>query len=342
MTPHDWQKPWISSLAFALGGDAIPMIDEKGQRLVDDGLLVLMNPHHEPIPFKLPAEEEGGGWLLEIDTDALDKPRRHAVRGRIRGRGARAGGAAPAARSDGRARGGGRARPGHQEGGAAAAAARRDHHPPVFDPVVGRLGAGRDPRSAAVRHLGGPRRLLGPAALARQRGQRRRSQPLRGQLRVRARPDLPFARSLRGLRGSRRPRGVAGRPRRAHRRSETIRGRRLADRPRAEARRHRARIRTLPARRVAPAIAARPAPVRVHPRQPLVAGRSLSVHRAARRTAAQLARLAGPAPRSGSGRDRGGPARARRRAARRRSGCSGSWTCSGAARAARPAWPASS
>jgi isoamylase len=75
MTPHDWQKPWISSLAFALGGDAIPMIDEKGQRLVDDGLLVLMNPHHEPMPFKLPAEEEGGGWLLEIDTDALDKPR---------------------------------------------------------------------------------------------------------------------------------------------------------------------------------------------------------------------------------------------------------------------------
>jgi glycogen operon protein len=75
MTPDDWQKPWISSLAFALGGDAIPMIDEKGERLVDDGLLVLMNPHHEPIDFKLPAEEEGGGWLLEIDTNEPDKPR---------------------------------------------------------------------------------------------------------------------------------------------------------------------------------------------------------------------------------------------------------------------------
>jgi len=75
MTPHDWQKPWISALAFALGGDAIPMIDEKGRRLVDDGLLVLMNPHHEPIRFKLPAEEEGGGWLLEIDTAEPEKPR---------------------------------------------------------------------------------------------------------------------------------------------------------------------------------------------------------------------------------------------------------------------------
>ena len=74
MTPHDWQKPWISALAFALGGDAIPMIDERGRRLVDDGLLVLMNPHHEPIQFKLPAEEEGGAWLLEVDSDDPDKP----------------------------------------------------------------------------------------------------------------------------------------------------------------------------------------------------------------------------------------------------------------------------
>jgi glycogen operon protein len=74
MTPHDWQKPWISALALALGGDAIPMIDERGQRLVDDGLLVLMNPHHEPIKFTLPAEEEGGVWLLEIDTADPHKP----------------------------------------------------------------------------------------------------------------------------------------------------------------------------------------------------------------------------------------------------------------------------
>jgi len=81
MTPHDWQKPWISALAFALGGDAIPMLDEHGKRLVDDGLLVLMNPHYEPIRFKLPAEEEGGGWLLELDTAQPDKPRDTACAG---------------------------------------------------------------------------------------------------------------------------------------------------------------------------------------------------------------------------------------------------------------------
>ncbi len=74
MTPQDWQRPWILALALVLGGDAIPMVDERGERLLDDGLLMLMNAHHEPIEFKLPAEAEGGAWLLEIDTSDPKKP----------------------------------------------------------------------------------------------------------------------------------------------------------------------------------------------------------------------------------------------------------------------------
>jgi glycogen operon protein len=71
MSREDWQRPWISSLGFMLGGDAIKMVDERGERLIDDHLLVLMNAHHEPLAFRLPAQDEptdAGKWLVEIDT----------------------------------------------------------------------------------------------------------------------------------------------------------------------------------------------------------------------------------------------------------------------------------
>jgi isoamylase len=73
MYPEDWQKPWIASLGFMLGGDAIRMLDDRGQRVVGDGLLVLMNAHHEAVTFRLP-EEGGGQWLLELDTFDPAKP----------------------------------------------------------------------------------------------------------------------------------------------------------------------------------------------------------------------------------------------------------------------------
>ncbi len=74
MTPQDWQKPWISALAMALGGDAIPVVDERGERLLDDELLILMNAYHEPIAFKLPDEGVGKPWLLELDSADPTRP----------------------------------------------------------------------------------------------------------------------------------------------------------------------------------------------------------------------------------------------------------------------------
>jgi glycogen operon protein len=73
MTPEDWQLPWISTLGFMLGGDAIQMVDERGERLIDDHLLVLMNAHHEPATFRLPGEGDAGRWILELDTADLGR-----------------------------------------------------------------------------------------------------------------------------------------------------------------------------------------------------------------------------------------------------------------------------
>ncbi|HEY3594630.1 MAG TPA: 4-alpha-glucanotransferase, partial [Polyangiaceae bacterium] len=74
MSPQDWQRPWSATLAFMLGGDAIPSLDERGQRQVGDGLLVLLNAHHEPVRFKLPEGQGGSEWLLELDTNDDGKP----------------------------------------------------------------------------------------------------------------------------------------------------------------------------------------------------------------------------------------------------------------------------
>jgi isoamylase len=68
MSQEDWQKPFIRSLAFLLGGDAIPTPDERGQRVIGDALLVLLNAHHEPVRFTVPHAAEGRHWVLEFYT----------------------------------------------------------------------------------------------------------------------------------------------------------------------------------------------------------------------------------------------------------------------------------
>ncbi|XXF79585.1 glycogen debranching protein GlgX [Myxococcaceae bacterium GXIMD 01537] len=70
MTREDWEKPYVRSLAFLLGGDAITTPDDAGNRIVGDTLLVLLNAHHEPVEFLLPATEWGADWELLVDTTA--------------------------------------------------------------------------------------------------------------------------------------------------------------------------------------------------------------------------------------------------------------------------------
>ena len=68
MSPEDWQKPFVRSLAFLLGGDATAMVDEKGKHIVGEPLLVLLNAHHEPITFALPGSEWGVSWEVVTYT----------------------------------------------------------------------------------------------------------------------------------------------------------------------------------------------------------------------------------------------------------------------------------
>jgi glycogen operon protein len=68
MTQDDWTHPFVRSLGFLLGGDAISTTDPVGNKVVGDTLLILMNAHHEPAEFVLPAIQWGSDWEILVDT----------------------------------------------------------------------------------------------------------------------------------------------------------------------------------------------------------------------------------------------------------------------------------
>jgi len=68
MTDEDWNKGYVRSLGLRLAGDAIEERDEKGRPILDDTLLVLLNAHHEPLPFTLPAHKRSVRWMMILDT----------------------------------------------------------------------------------------------------------------------------------------------------------------------------------------------------------------------------------------------------------------------------------
>ena len=73
MTDDDWNQGYARSLGIRLAGDAIEEKDEKGRPIVDETLLILLNAHHELLPFTLPAHKRGVRWQPVLDTSATDK-----------------------------------------------------------------------------------------------------------------------------------------------------------------------------------------------------------------------------------------------------------------------------
>jgi isoamylase len=68
MTDEDWANPEIRCFGLRLAGDAIEEVDERGNRVADDTLLILLNAYHEPIPFVLPAHRRKLHWWVVLDT----------------------------------------------------------------------------------------------------------------------------------------------------------------------------------------------------------------------------------------------------------------------------------
>jgi glycogen operon protein len=71
MTLEEWKSPFVRCLGMLISGDAVELIDARGEPARDDTFLLLINAHYEAIPFVLPGEENLE-WALVLDTTSED------------------------------------------------------------------------------------------------------------------------------------------------------------------------------------------------------------------------------------------------------------------------------
>jgi isoamylase len=68
MTDEEWNQEHARTLGVFLSGSAVDEIDERGQAITDENFVLLLNAHHEEVPFTLPSLASGMTWITLIDT----------------------------------------------------------------------------------------------------------------------------------------------------------------------------------------------------------------------------------------------------------------------------------
>src|SRR6185503_10620719 len=68
MTDETWNAPDVRALGVRLNGDAILEVNERGERIVGDTLLLMLNGGGAATPFALPATATSERWETVLDT----------------------------------------------------------------------------------------------------------------------------------------------------------------------------------------------------------------------------------------------------------------------------------
>jgi glycogen operon protein len=71
MTDEEWSHSFARCLGVFLSGHGLAERDERGQPIMDDDLLLLLNAHHDEIRFRLPDEPQRR-WTALVDTSSPD------------------------------------------------------------------------------------------------------------------------------------------------------------------------------------------------------------------------------------------------------------------------------
>jgi isoamylase len=69
-----WNAEFVRCIGMRLAGELVNEVSDRGEPIVGDTLLLLLNAHWEQIDFQLPAPAQGTVWQWLIDTAAADRP----------------------------------------------------------------------------------------------------------------------------------------------------------------------------------------------------------------------------------------------------------------------------
>jgi isoamylase len=89
MTDEAWNADFVRSIGMLLNGSAIEEVNERGEPVIGDSVLVLLNAHTDKVPFTLPPLDVTHQWRRVIDTfdpHSQDKSFRSGARYPLQGR----------------------------------------------------------------------------------------------------------------------------------------------------------------------------------------------------------------------------------------------------------------
>ena len=68
MSEEEWNQHFARCIAMLSHGEALEEVDDRGNQIIDDNFLLILNAHHEAISFKLPVTSVKIDWRLVLDT----------------------------------------------------------------------------------------------------------------------------------------------------------------------------------------------------------------------------------------------------------------------------------
>jgi glycogen operon protein len=89
MTDEAWNSDFVRSIGMLLNGGAIEEVNERGEPIIGDSLLALLNAHSDKVAFTLPPLDQNHQWRLVVDTfepHAADRSFRPGGRYALQGR----------------------------------------------------------------------------------------------------------------------------------------------------------------------------------------------------------------------------------------------------------------